>query len=344
MSDITPVDGLRGSSTRTPRVTAVVAVYNAEQWIGATLEAILSQTHPPDEVVVVDDGSTDGSAAELVRFGEAIRVVRQTNGGCPAAFNRGFAEARGDYLAMCGADDIWEPTKLERQVAALTERPEIDVAFGGARIFGLGNDYFQRPPATGILDSGLFLQTLYRRNIICASSVLIRRSLYEALGPFVERCDDERFACDDYDYWIRALAAGAVFFYDPRVHVNYRRHAANATNNQLWMYRSQARMHRWHADKAGSDSLVRAVLARDLFMIARAEVNLGERRRARSTFVKSLQLKFMPRALAFVLVLSLPERQARQTVELLAGIRRFLANALARSVGSGPVPKDDRAA
>ena len=132
-----PEIGSGARVAQTPMITAVVGAYNAKEWIGETVSAILSQTHPPDEVIIVDDGSTDGTADELARFGGEIRVVTQLNGGCPAAFNRAFAEAHGDYVAMCGADDVWEPAKLERQVAALTEHPEIDVAVGGAWNFGM---------------------------------------------------------------------------------------------------------------------------------------------------------------------------------------------------------------
>jgi glycosyltransferase involved in cell wall biosynthesis len=322
-----------GRDGQKPLITAVVAAYNAEQWIGETLTAILSQTHPPDEVIVIDDGSTDGTADELGLFGSEIRVVTQANGGCPAAFNRGFGEARGDYVAMCGADDVWEPYKLEWQVTALASHPEIDIAFGGARIFGSFDGFFKRPPGEGLLDAHRFLQTLYRGNIICASSVLVRRRLYHRLGPFVERCGEERFACDDYDYWIRALAANAVFFYDRRVLVGYRRHTGNATNNPLFMYRSQYLMHRWHADKVDDARLVRAMLARDMFSIARGEIDAGERLRARASFIDSLRLKVMPRALAFVFVLLLPERPAQRLVDVLVASKHLLARIIARSRG-----------
>ena len=136
----------------TPTVSAVIGAYNAQEWIGETVQAILSQTHPPDELIVVDDGSTDGTLGELRRFGDRIAVLSQRNGGCPAAFNSGFGKARGDFIAMCGADDLWEPTKLERQLAALSSHPQIDVAFGAARVFGSAQEQERiqvPPPARG---------------------------------------------------------------------------------------------------------------------------------------------------------------------------------------------------
>ncbi len=313
--------------TSEPRITAVLAAYNAEDWIGETIAAILAQTRAPDEVIVVDDGSTDATSQVLAGFGERIRVVAQVNGGCPVAFNRAFAEASGDYVAMCGADDVWEPIKLERQVQALARHPQIDIAFGGARIFGSEEGFFDPPPEAGVLDSQLFFQTLYRGNIVCASSVLIRRKLYLNLGPFVEHCEGEphwRFACDDYDYWLRALAADATFYYDSRILVGYRRHAGNATNNALFMYRSQHQMHGWYADRVEDRRVVRSVLARDLFSIARGHVDAGDRTAARATFVESLRLSVMPRAVAFVLILSIPERPGRRIVACLVAIKGAL--------------------
>jgi glycosyltransferase involved in cell wall biosynthesis len=346
MNDIPP-QATDARGTRAPTISAVVAAYNTERWIGETLTAILSQTRPPNEVIVVDDGSTDGTAAELKRFGDRIRVVTQPNGGCPAAFNRGFAEASGDYIAMCGADDVWEPQKLEWQAAAIAEHPQIDLAFGGGRIFGRIEGFFDPPPGVGLLDTRRFLQTLYRGNTICASSVVIRRSLYERLGPFVEHCGDERFACDDYDYWIRGLYAKAVFFYDERVQVGWRRHDSNATNNPLFMYRSQYQMHRWHAEKIEDQSMVRAVLARDMFSIARGELDAGDRDRARAAFIESLRLKVMPRAFAFVVLLTLPEGPSRNLVRTLVAGKRILASITAayrdragHVLRPKPVPQD----
>jgi glycosyltransferase involved in cell wall biosynthesis len=306
-----------------PTITAVVGAYNAEAFIGATLDAILAQTHAPDEVVVVDDGSTDGTAAVLAGFGDAIRVVTQPNGGCPAAFNRAFAEASGDYIAMCGADDLWEADKLERQVAALQAHPEIDVAFGAAHIFGHVEGPFGPDPGDGLLDGERFLETLYAANIVCASSILIRRELAERIGPFVER-----FSADDYDYWMRALRVGAAFFYDPHVLVRYRRHDANVTNNVLWMQQSTHLAHRWHADLPRDRGLVCEVLARDLFNIARLLVDEDRPAQARATFVASLRQRFAPLTLAWVLVLCAPDGLRRGAVPPLLTIKRVLQTRL----------------
>ncbi len=197
---------------KAPTITAMVRVHNAEEYIGESLTAILSQTRPPDEVLVIDDGSTDGTPDELKRFGGDIRVVRQANSGYAGAFNRGFGEACGDYIATCDADDVWEADKLERQAQALLDHPEIDFAFTGARFFGLAEGPRAPYPGAGLLEPRVLAWRLYCANSVCTSSTLIRRSLFERLGPF----EDRAAPCEDYDYWLRALTAGAVSFYDPR--------------------------------------------------------------------------------------------------------------------------------
>ncbi len=294
-----------------PSISAVVATYQAERFIGPALESILGQTRPPDEVVVVDDGSTDATAAVLDRFAGRVHVVRQDNRGYPAAMNRAVAESSGDFVALCGADDIWEPRKLEWQEQALLAHPEVDVLFGHAVLFGAINANHPGPPEVGVLDSRTLLHSLFRLCLVCAPSVVLRRSLYDRLGPFRENFDG-----DDYDYWFRCLRAGARFYFDPRRLVNYRRHDGNVTNNQLAVRNAVHDVHRWHADMIDDPRLVREVHTYDLFRIARLLVEDGRPLEARQVFWQTLRYASTAtastslRALAWTVVLSLPE-QAR---------------------------------
>jgi glycosyltransferase involved in cell wall biosynthesis len=290
-----------GMDTRTPTITAVVAAYNAEAWIAETLSAILGQSRPPDEIVVVDDGSTDGTAAVLRRFADRVRIVTRENGGCPAAFNTAFAHATCDYVAMCGADDVWEPRKLEWHARTLAEHPQVDVLFGDAQLFGLADGTYAKPPGEGVLDGRALRDALYRENVICAPSIVIRRNLFERLGPFVER-----FGADDLEYWMRCLRSGAVFFYDPRVLLRYRRHESNLSSGLLWMTECSHEVHRWYAADLGDDALAHEVLAGDLFKIGRLLVDEGRVAEARRAFRGALRYAVTTRALVWVALLTLP--------------------------------------
>jgi GT2 family glycosyltransferase len=317
-------------ATATPTITAVVGAYNAEQYIGETIESLLAQTRPPDEIIVVDDGSTDSTRAILDSFGGRIRVVDQTNGGCPAAFNRAFSEAMCDYVGMCGADDLWAAAKLEQQAAALEAHPEIDVAFGGSRSFGAADAPWPDPPGEGIMDSERLMDELFRENIICASSILVRRSLWQQLGPFLEQVNGERFACDDYEYWLRALGHGAVFHYGPGLHTLYRRHGSNATLAQSWVCRSRTATHLLHANAVADQELVREILASDLRLQARAEIEDGDMIRARSSFLGSMRHERNLRALAFVMLLSLPATWSRRLIGGWVALRPTILRTVAR--------------
>jgi glycosyltransferase involved in cell wall biosynthesis len=286
-----------------PSISAVVAAYQAEEWIAEALESILGQTRPPDEVVVVDDGSTDRTARELERFAEKVRIVRQPNRGCPAAFNTAFREARGDFVAMCGADDIWEPQKLEWQSQAIQTHGEADVFFGHARLVGRCSAEHARPPGVGMLDSVAFRDALFRECCVCASSVVIRRSLFERLGPFVED-----FGADDWEYWFRCLRAGARFYYDSRPMLSWRQHESNLTRRTAWMNECSAQVRRWYA----ADVTDRA-LADALFTAGRKLVDDGHPRAARHAFRRSLRYGLGDiasasnvRALVWVAILGLP--------------------------------------
>jgi len=268
-------------------VSVVVPAYNAELYVAETLEAILSQTRPPDEVIVVDDGSTDGTPDELARFRGQIRVVRQANQGTAGALTTGFELARCTYVAGCAADDVWDTTKLERQVAALVAHPEIDIAFTGARVFGAVDRPFAEyvggtPPPQGLVaDRRSFAQSLYRANMFCASSCLVRLSLQRRLGPFAE-------LTEDYDFWLRALRAGAVFFYDPAELVRYRRHDTNVSLNASGMYEATHSVHKRYKDVVGSPLFVRKVLAADHFHLAMAYLAENRTASARRSIRASL--------------------------------------------------------
>ncbi|MGI8668594.1 MAG: glycosyltransferase family 2 protein, partial [Aridibacter sp.] len=102
-----------------PLVSVIIPAYNAEQFISQTIESVLGQTLKDFEIVVVDDGSTDETAGIAESYGAPVRCIRKTNGGVSRARNTGIEHAVGKYIAFLDADDLWEPTKLEKQVALL---------------------------------------------------------------------------------------------------------------------------------------------------------------------------------------------------------------------------------
>jgi glycosyltransferase involved in cell wall biosynthesis len=112
-----------------PVISCIVPVYNGERYLAETLNSIVGQTYRPLEIIVVDDGSTDGSARIAEAFGPRVQYCWQENAGEAAARNGGLGMAQTEFVAFLDADDLWRPEKLARQIAQFQEKPEIDLCF-----------------------------------------------------------------------------------------------------------------------------------------------------------------------------------------------------------------------
>jgi glycosyltransferase involved in cell wall biosynthesis len=308
-----------------PSISVVIATYQADQWLGQALDSILDQTRAADEVIVVDDGSTDGTAGILDGYGDRIRVIRQDNAGYPTAMNRAIREASGEFVAPCGADDIWEPRKLEWQAAAARANPEVGVLFGHAIMFGRAERDFVRPTETELLDGAVLLDDLFRMNPINMPSTLIRRDLFGPLGWFTDG-----FLADDLEFFFRCLRAGVRFYYEPRTLVRYRLHDHNITNNNTKMHEATHLVHVWNFDQSADPRTTSEVIARDQLMIARAHADEGHRREARRAYRKALRhgagstFATNLRAAAWLAILSLPSRSSQRLGQALAAARGTL--------------------
>jgi glycosyltransferase involved in cell wall biosynthesis len=209
--------------------------------------------------------------------------VRQPNAGCGAAFNTGFSTAAGDYVALCPADDIWEPHKLEWQSALLAEQPVVDVSFTAAVNFGLVDGPFARPSGDGVLDNEQFRREMFVVNRIPDPSVVLRRDLHAELGGYVPEIGE------DYEFWFRALERGAVFHFEPRVTVRLRQHRTNLSANAVAIWRMMVRVHEAHASTFADTDFVNAILARDHRRLARAELGMGNAEAAAAAYRKAAE-------------------------------------------------------
>lgn len=184
-------------------VSVVVPAYNAERWIGETLESILGQTLPPAEVIVIDDGSVDGTAGVVRGFGTRVQYTRQENAGASAARNHGIALARGEYIAFLDADDLWLPEKLEKQLTLLERKPELKWVYSDSFIFADGC-----PEATTRvghhlkLRSGNIFEALLLGDFIASPTPLIHREVFARLGVFLIQPPRLVYA-EDWEMWLR---------------------------------------------------------------------------------------------------------------------------------------------
>src|SRR5207253_1994987 len=146
--------------------------------------------------------------AKTAREGSVVAIDTTAEGGPDTT---GMGEAPTISVAIAAYNE-------ERWIA----NTQVDVAFGHARMFGVVEGDFVRPPGAGVLDGTALARRLYEGNVIAAPSAAIRRALHERLGGF-----REDLPAEDYEFWLRALSSGAVFYYDPRLVLHYRRHGEN---------------------------------------------------------------------------------------------------------------------
>jgi glycosyltransferase involved in cell wall biosynthesis len=216
-------------------VSVIIPTYNRAGSLPHTVASILQQTHPPLEVIIVDDGSTDDTEAVCAGLPHPVRYVCQANGGVSAARNRGIGEARGEWVALADSDDLWTPRKLEVQLAALAQVPnarwcasdclvvdESDAPVAGRqgfeRVFGVFNHVRETPASyfsrwlsrsqvqigeeTHAFYSGDFFELLFHGNVILPSTSVIHQDLFQEAGRFDEAF---RFA-EETEFFHRAAS------------------------------------------------------------------------------------------------------------------------------------------
>jgi glycosyltransferase involved in cell wall biosynthesis len=217
-------------SDELPTVSVVIPVHNAASFIEEAVESVLCQSVRPHQIIVVDDGSTDGTADILRTFGGRIQVTSHRYGSAAASRNAGVARADGAWVAFLDADDVWLPEKLERQLA-LTADDRVGLVYTdrfniGSRgnLPGIQSDI--QPPYSG----DVFLDVLVHGNRITLSSVIVRTALFRALGGFSETLRN----AEDWDLWIRLSESHHVAVcLEPLV--RYRFHAAMKSSNPARM-------------------------------------------------------------------------------------------------------------
>ncbi|MEA2415185.1 MAG: hypothetical protein QOI58_1842 [Thermoanaerobaculia bacterium] len=193
-----------------PRISVILPVYNREQSVARAVRSVLAQTRAPFELIVVDDGSTDGTRAVLDSFGSQITVIEQPHAGAYVARNRGLREAHGELIAFIDSDDVWLPDRLASQLP-LMARPEVGLVFGDVVHVRPGHERrhvtsFQVAPPR----RGRVAKQFAWCNFVPTSTVLVRRSCLVEAGGFAE---DVALSCD-YLMWFQIALRHELDFVD----------------------------------------------------------------------------------------------------------------------------------
>ena len=215
------------STASEPLVSVVMPAYNVAWCIGRAVDSVLAQDFRPCELIVVNDGSTDGTRALLEGYGAAITVINQENRGMSAARNAGIRRARGTYVAFLDADDWWLAGKLSRQVELMHGRPEIGFSSTTVRVEdddGRLLNLWRCPNG-----STEILATLFAQNAAIAggcSAVIARRDLLDRVGLF----DESLRGFEDPDLWMRLAAVSGYACIDETLAVILRRKQSVSRN------------------------------------------------------------------------------------------------------------------
>lgn len=215
------------STPSEPLVSVVMPAYNVAWCIGRAVDSVLAQDFRPCELIVVNDGSTDGTRALLEGYGAAITVINQENRGMSAARNTGIRRARGTYVAFLDADDWWLAGKLSRQVELMRGRPEIGFSSTTVRVEdddGRLLNLWRCPNG-----STEILATLFAQNAAIAggcSAVMARRDLLDRVGLF----DESLRGFEDPDLWMRLAAVSGYACIDETLAVILRREQSVSRN------------------------------------------------------------------------------------------------------------------
>lgn len=189
-------------------VSVIIPTWNRAGPLARALESVLDQAQPPDEIIVVDDGSTDDTRAMIERHFAGVRYHYQPNRGVSSARNTGIGMARSDWIALLDSDDQWRPQKLRLQTQALVSHPEYRVCHTDE--IWIRNGRRVNPMKKHTKRGGYIFQHCLPRCVISPSSILIHREVLSCIGMF----DESLPACEDYDLWLRLCARYPVLYLD----------------------------------------------------------------------------------------------------------------------------------
>ena len=199
-------------------ISVIIPTHNRAHLLPRALDSVLNQTKRAEEIVIVDDGSTDDTSDLIQSNYPEVITLHQSNRGVSAARNRGIREASGEWLAFLDSDDEWLAHKLERQMAALGEHPETKVCHTDEIWIRCGRRV--NPMKKHAKHGGWIFRKCLALCCISPSSVLIHRSVFSDVGQF----DESLPACEDYDLWLRVTARYPVLYLPEKLLVKYGGH------------------------------------------------------------------------------------------------------------------------
>lgn len=212
-----------------PKVSVVIPTYNRAHLIGESIQSVLAQTFPDFQLIIVDDGSSDGTETVVKGFNDPrIRYIYQENRGISGAQNTGIRQAEGQYIAFLGSDDLWLPKLLELEVPILDTNPDVDLVYSKAQAIDAdGNLKGQILGAFQKYPGETFKSELYGDSV-CTITAVMRRQCFDRVGLF----DENLSTRVDWDMWVR-MAKHYRFAHIDKVLAHFRIHPGRYTRTRL---------------------------------------------------------------------------------------------------------------
>lgn len=236
-----------------PLISIIIPSYNSLHFLPRSIGSVFAQSFSDYEIIVVDDGSTDGTKSSMSKlFGSAVRYHYQANKGLAGARNTGLQLARGTYIQFLDADDTISPDKLEKQAIFLNQNEDVDAVFSDYIVVD-ANGQLMVEATNRLTMSGLegkdVLGCLAREGFFVVHCLLTRKSALEAEGGF-----DENSQCfEDWDLWLRMLINGRRFRYLPGISAQYYKHGTAMTDNHSLLVEGR----KWMLEKFSENSKFR---------------------------------------------------------------------------------------
>jgi glycosyltransferase involved in cell wall biosynthesis len=293
-------------------VSVVIPCYNGERFVTDAIESVLDQTRGPVEIIVVDDGSSDGSVALVERYaaaGQVVDVRHETNRGIAAARNTGVRAARGRYIGFLDQDDLWCKEKTARLLPLFENDPnqEIGVVFSRVerRSMNTGavdNHLVSVPKNVGRLGPDELISRLFLDDFVAIVSTLIRRECFDRVGFLDESI---RSGSDDFEFLVRIAQRYRFMFVDETLAVR-RLHTDSFTDAEKMIPDALAILEQTVSAKPALAGIAAKARGRYLYMLARDIHSKKEYARAKQIYVESLRVRPLYRkSLAGLLLCSL---------------------------------------
>ncbi len=216
-------------------VSVIIPSYNRAHTLPRALDSVLAQTRRADEIILVDDGSTDETEQLIKQNYPEVSYLKQENRGVSAARNQAIKQARGDWLALLDSDDAWLPEKLDKQLSLLAQQPEFKLIHSDEIWIrnGVRVNQMKKHAKTG----GQIFQQCLPLCAISPSAAVIHRELFGEIGLF----DETLPACEDYDLWLRITARYPVLYCEDALILKYGGHDDQLSQQHWGMDRFRIR-------------------------------------------------------------------------------------------------------